>query len=131
MQVWRDLVGRGHNPYDPASASHLPSTAPQRLGLFCPSALGPSAGLPCIAAGRPGQQPVSGAWGKPIPSLLNEPLVSQSLPSGGDGRLEPHSEQCQACCQQPSAQIEAGYKEYVFCPPGLCSSSSPVRLGDE
>lgn len=130
-QVWHDLVGRGHNPHDPASARHLPSLAPQRLGLSCPSALGPSAALPCPAAGRPGQQPVSGAWGKPIPSLLNESLVSQSLPSGGGGRLEPHSEQCQACCQQPSAQIEAGDKEHVLCPLRLCSSSSPVRPGDE
>lgn len=114
-QVWCDLVGRGHNPHDPASARHLPSIASRRLGLSCPNALGPSAGLPCTAAGRLGQQPVSGAWGKPIPSLLNESLVSQSLPLGGGGRLEPHSEQCQACCQQPSAQIEAGDKEPILC----------------
>lgn len=114
---------------------HLPATClallPEGWGLSCPNALSLSAGLPCTAAGRLGQQAVSGAWGKPIPSLLNESLVSQSLPSGGGGRLEPYSEQCQACCQQPSAQIEAGDKEHVLCPLRPCSSSSPVRPGDE
>lgn len=114
---------------------HLPATClallPEGWGLSCPNALGPSAGLPCTAAGRLGQQPMSGAWGKLIPSLLNESLVFQSLPSGGGGRLEPYSELCQACCQHPSAQIEAGDKGYVLCPLRPCSSSSPVRPGDE
>lgn len=117
-QGWCDLVGTGHNPHDPASASHLPSIAPRGLGWPCPDALGPSAGLSCTAAGRLKQQSASGARGKPIPSLLNEALVSQSLPSGGGGRLEPHSEGCQACCQQPSAQMEAGDKEHVLSHPG-------------
>lgn len=130
-QVWCDPVDRGHTPYDPACASHLPSIAPRWLGPSCPNALGPSVGLPRTAAGRLGQQPVSGAWRKPIPALLNESLVSQSLPSGGGRRLEPHSEQCQACCQQPSAQREAEDKEHVLYPFRPCSSSCPVRPGDE
>lgn len=101
---------------------HLPATClallPVGWGWPCPDALGPPAGLSCTAAGRLRQQSASGARGKPIPSLLNEALVSQSLPSGGGGRLEPHSERCQACCQQPSAQMEAGDKEHALSHPG-------------
>lgn len=115
---------------------HLPATCLALLLVswgwlalsLCPC---PSTGLPCTTAGRLGRQSASGARGKLIPSLLNGSLVSQSLPSGGGGRLEPHSEQCQACCQQPSAQMEAGNKEHVLCPLKPCSPSFSARSGDE
>lgn len=66
-----DLVSGGYNAFDPASAGHLPTTVP-----YGPDALGPSAGLPCEAAGRLRQQSAPRACGKLIPFQLNVPLVS-------------------------------------------------------
>lgn len=122
LQYAGPISGFKHKTGVTPMTQHLPDTCLVLLpmgwaGWPCPDTLGPSTGPPCTAAGRLGQQSASGARGKLIPSLLNGSLVSQSLPSGGGGRLEPHSEQCQACCQQPSAQMEAGNKEHVLCPP--------------